>query len=1539
MKRTLLILQLLLILHFSNATQKVVNCETAGQLNTYFTLLTNVERYDITKLTVTGKINAEDIRFINVSLSADTLILTNADIEAYTGAPLFQSEMPVSYPENEFPAYGFKDNPNLVMILLPNSIVSIGERAFEGSALKNLFTIPYKVVTIKKNAFSGCSDVTNFSFPNSLKTIESGAFSGCTKAGTFVFPDNLESIGSYAFYGCEALHTFNFPVNLKTVGDYAFSNCSAYTAALNLHDNIHYGEGVFSGCRGLTSVTLNAPMDTIPGSFFSGCTNLTNVVLPSSIKVISNLVFENCNSLSNIDLAGINSIGDFAFSGCSGLTSVNLSNSLTNMGTNAFQGAGLLSIELPTSLSGIPASAFDVCSELKSVYLPDNIESISANAFRNCIKLETIFSKRIVPPVAHATSFSNVNKNTCMVYVPQDAIYDYETAMVWRDFYKIYKDDVLDNTAPELLFSYPANGQQDVSVTPGLQFKFDEKVALKSTFEITVEGGSQTFTYNKNNIVLTESKVIYIESAKLKYNTDYTLTIKDGSIRDLAGNDYPAQTIVFKTLEGNTKKTIALDFNRHKLQYNDASHPVDSMYLWNNYESLGYKFVGDCNSGGNKSYDLRGRFQYTERNYPIFIESVYNICTYTDPGFYTRSHVVGSDTSLVLANEGSYNLTAQNAKVKIDMTKMSALTPITDVYVKIRLNMKSSEITEKPLVVSVYSAGIEKQKLNMFNSTYHKNGVDYPEFAFIHLALNDVGKIDSLVILKNDVVFAEIQQVKFDYLLDKQLPSLTSSYPSNGALGVSQTPGITLKFSENVRLKQDGNLFVKIIEQGKTNATFAYSYLERVNTDSTTVCFESKMETYFDSNPDTLKTNTQYKLIIPAGMIIDNSGNAFNVSDYEITFTTGSKNIFHTLFYPAGDLKYLGGKFLGGTTGEACGATANRYHLQTSFFKREFMENDIKINLYSKSTVCYYDFIKTIPEYKGSKYFLEFNERFENGVYMDADEKATFELAKFKDSNNPVTDLIIKIKHNGNGLNLTSYSNGSINNSIYLKSTSHDGLDYRYIHLPVINNVQIDSLVVSGIGVSVYGLFIQHKQTEKPVVNLGSNRDFCQNDVVVLDAGFNPQSTYLWNNGSKTQTIEVKNSGTYSVAVTNRIGTTNAQVTLTAKTKPTAIYNKQTIVKCAGENVTLTANDNASFTYQWSASYSPLFHSNERSLQVVVPGMYSVKISNGGCDIIDTVYVEDRQGARVAFMNQSCCFGYSDLRGELYVKNQQGSIFLFKVAEAPGGGSTFDSIPAGNYIYKSHVNQLTMLNDNNPWVDTYHNGKTNWTKVIPFKLNCTTDTTIAFEMSKMFLDFDFNGTGLISGTIQVVNGQSNAPRNKIKAQLNDACETKVMLYDGNGNLIASTCPDGNGNYSFTNLPVGDYTVGIERTGFEVESVFTTTVEEGESVINANFTVNENTQIVEQGLSTGNKSINASTFSFEVYPNPMKENAVMSIELPSDSETLITMVDITGKIVFTQISQLYKGKNTIAFNAKNLKGLYLIKISAADGMSTKRLLVE
>ena len=55
----------------------------------------------------------------------------------------------------------------------------------------------------------------------------------------------------------------------------------------------------------------------------------------------------------------------------------------------------------------------------------------------------------------------------------------------------------------------------------------------------------------------------------------------------------------------------------------------------------------------------------------------------------------------------------------------------------------------------------------------------------------------------------------------------------------------------------------------------------------------------------------------------------------------------------------------------------------------------------------------------------------------------------------------------------------------------------------------------------------------QPAPNLGPDRTVCENQTVVLDAGFNPQWTYLWTTGATTSSIAVNNSGTYGVTVTS----------------------------------------------------------------------------------------------------------------------------------------------------------------------------------------------------------------------------------------------------------------------------------------------------------------------------------------------------------------------------------------------------------------------
>ena len=53
-----------------------------------------------------------------------------------------------------------------------------------------------------------------------------------------------------------------------------------------------------------------------------------------------------------------------------------------------------------------------------------------------------------------------------------------------------------------------------------------------------------------------------------------------------------------------------------------------------------------------------------------------------------------------------------------------------------------------------------------------------------------------------------------------------------------------------------------------------------------------------------------------------------------------------------------------------------------------------------------------------------------------------------------------------------------------------------------------------------------------PVVNLGPDTTICEGSTLVLDAQ-NPGCTYLWNDGSSNQTLNVSNAGTYQVTVEN----------------------------------------------------------------------------------------------------------------------------------------------------------------------------------------------------------------------------------------------------------------------------------------------------------------------------------------------------------------------------------------------------------------------
>lgn len=94
--------------------------------------------------------------------------------------------------------------------------------------------IPNTVICIGESAFNGCIQLISIAMPNSMVNISAYAFAGCNGLISLTIPNSVTAIGSRAFGGCNGLTeiTSLAPV-APTLGSYAFSGVSS-TIPINI---------------------------------------------------------------------------------------------------------------------------------------------------------------------------------------------------------------------------------------------------------------------------------------------------------------------------------------------------------------------------------------------------------------------------------------------------------------------------------------------------------------------------------------------------------------------------------------------------------------------------------------------------------------------------------------------------------------------------------------------------------------------------------------------------------------------------------------------------------------------------------------------------------------------------------------------------------------------------------------------------------------------------------------------------------------------------------------------------------------------------------------------------------------------------------------------------------------------------------------------------------------------------------------------------------------------------------------------------------
>ena len=100
------------------------------------------------------------------------------------------------------------------------------------------------------------------------------------------------------------------------------------------------------------------------------------------------------------------------------------------------------------------------------------LETIGDRAFYSCGQLNKVVSYASNPPKCEAKTFDGIDKNSCILYVPEGSISAYQEAEQWKDFLNIEKINTtnLNTVANDILDKVKINFYDlNVRKTTGLQ--------------------------------------------------------------------------------------------------------------------------------------------------------------------------------------------------------------------------------------------------------------------------------------------------------------------------------------------------------------------------------------------------------------------------------------------------------------------------------------------------------------------------------------------------------------------------------------------------------------------------------------------------------------------------------------------------------------------------------------------------------------------------------------------------------------------------------------------------------------------------------------------------------------------------------------------------------------------------------------------------------------------------------------------------------------------------------------------------------------
>lgn len=225
--------------------------------------------------------------------------------------------------------------------------------------------------------------------------------------------------------------------------------------------------------------------------------------------------------------------------------------------------------------------------------------------------------------------------------------------------------------------------------------------------------------------------------------------------------------------------------------------------------------------------------------------------------------------------------------------------------------------------------------------------------------------------------------------------------------------------------------------------------------------------------------------------------------------------------------------------------------------------------------------------------------------------------------------------------------------------------------------------------------------------------------------------------------------------------------------------------------------------------------------------------------------------------------------------------------------------------------------NNGFYLPTYYRNKLNW--------DAADVIFVGSDRSGINIDlipftYDSNGTGSISGLVKYGSGvmDQNGPVKEGKPA------EKMLLYllDNNGKAVAFTHTNVDGQFSFANVPTGQYKVWGEMAGKQTTPAMANLSTQINTVSGIKIIIGKNALTTSLGAERNQME----ALSFNLYPNPT--NGILNIEFNQQTSS-IQLFDITGTLLVNH--DIQENRSTHAISMQNYaNGLYLIKVNTKSG---------